>query len=121
MLPESRLASAATTEPPAALLPFSPAGPDANGHALETASAPLRQAIFRTQQWLLNQQQADGLLGRRIGGDTILESEFLLLLAYLGEERTPLAKNARTTCCKSKPPLAGGHNTPAARSTLAPA
>ena len=107
MLPESRLASAATTEPSAALLPFKPSGPDANGHALETASAPLRQAIFRTQQWLLNQQQADGFWVGELEGDTILESEFLLLLAYLGEERTPLAKK----CAKyllQKQTAAGG-------------
>ena len=52
----------------------------------------IRPAIFRTQQWLLGQQQADGYWVAELEGDTILESEFLLLLAYLGEEQTPLAK-----------------------------
>ncbi|HEY2762144.1 MAG TPA: prenyltransferase/squalene oxidase repeat-containing protein, partial [Pirellulales bacterium] len=52
----------------------------------------LRQAIFRTQQWLVGEQQADGYWVAELEGDTILESEFLLLLAFLGEENTPLAK-----------------------------
>src|SRR5262249_31952445 len=56
-----------------------------------TISTPLRQAIFRTQQWLLSQQSADGYWVAELEGDTILESEFILLLAYLGEENSPLA------------------------------
>ncbi len=55
-------------------------------------SSALRQAIFHTQQWLLRQQQADGFWVAELEGDTILESEFLLLLAFLGEENSPLAK-----------------------------
>jgi squalene-hopene/tetraprenyl-beta-curcumene cyclase len=51
----------------------------------------LRQAIFRTQQWLLAQQHPEGYWVAELEGDSILESEFLLLLAYLGEERSPLA------------------------------
>jgi squalene-hopene/tetraprenyl-beta-curcumene cyclase len=51
----------------------------------------LRQAIFRTQQWLIAQQHSEGYWVAELEGDTILESEFLLLLAYLGDERTPLA------------------------------
>jgi squalene-hopene/tetraprenyl-beta-curcumene cyclase len=58
---------------------------------LDTTSA-LRQAIFRTQQWLIGQQHTDGFWVAELEGDTILESEFLLLLAFLGEEHTPLAK-----------------------------
>jgi len=57
--------------------------------ALSTA---LRQAIFHTQQWLLAQQLPDGFWVGELEGDTILESEFLLLLAFLGEEHSPLAK-----------------------------
>jgi squalene-hopene/tetraprenyl-beta-curcumene cyclase len=52
----------------------------------------LRQAIFRAQQWLLAHQEADGFWVAELEGDTILESEFLLLLAFLNEEHTPLAK-----------------------------
>ena len=55
-------------------------------------AAPLRQAIFRTQQWLVSQQHADGYWVAELEGDSILQSEFLLLLAYLGEEHSSLAQ-----------------------------
>ncbi len=66
--------------------------------AIDLASTPgslssaLRQAIFHTQQWLLGQQQAEGFWVAELEGDSILESEFLLLLAFLEEENSPLAK-----------------------------
>jgi squalene-hopene/tetraprenyl-beta-curcumene cyclase len=60
--------------------------------AAPTISTPLRQAIFRTQQWLLSQQSPDGYWVAELEGDTILESEFMLLLAYLREENSPLAQ-----------------------------
>ena len=71
------------------------------------STGSLRQAIFRTQQWLLGQQHADGYWVAELEGDTILESEFLLLLAFLGEEQTPLA----TKCAEylvEKQTAAGG-------------
>ncbi len=61
------------------------------------ASAPpvhshsLDEAVSRTRQWLLNQQQADGYWVAELEGDTILESEYILLLAWLGRERQPKA------------------------------
>ena len=61
-------------------------------HAIRESAVSLRQAIFRTQQWLLSQQHPDGYWVAELEGDTILESEFLLLLAFLKEEHTPLAK-----------------------------
>ncbi|HTQ37870.1 MAG TPA: prenyltransferase/squalene oxidase repeat-containing protein [Pirellulales bacterium] len=71
-------------------LPNQPTVAEPNsGQPLATA---LRQAIFRTQQWLLAQQQPDGFWVAELEGDTILESEFLLLLAFLGEEQSPLAR-----------------------------
>ena len=51
----------------------------------------LRQAMVRTQDWFLGEQQADGHWCAELEGDTILESEYLLLLAYLGRHRTPVA------------------------------
>src|SRR5262249_10992250 len=53
--------------------------------------AALPRAIERTQQWLLSQQHADGYWVAELQGDSILQSEFLLLLAFLCEERSPLA------------------------------
>ena len=47
---------------------------------------PVRRAIHRTRQWLLAQQQADGAWCAELEGDTILESETILLLAFLGHE-----------------------------------
>ena len=47
-------------------------------------AAPLRQAIMRTRQWLLSEQHEDGHWEGELEGDTILESEYVLLLAFLG-------------------------------------
>jgi len=48
--------------------------------------APVRCAIMRTRQWLLANQHAEGCWCAELQGDTILESETILLLAYLGRE-----------------------------------
>ncbi len=62
-----------------------------------TSTAPwgrshlLSSAIDRTRRWLLDQQQADGFWVAELQGDTILESEYILLLAWLGRERQPKA------------------------------
>jgi squalene-hopene/tetraprenyl-beta-curcumene cyclase len=63
-----------------------PAPPDACA-----MGSPVRRAIGRTRQWLLEQQHADGSWCAELEGDTILESETIVLLAYLGREDTPLA------------------------------
>ena len=47
-------------------------------------AAPLRSAILRTRQWLLGEQNADGFWVGELEGDTILESEYILLQAFLG-------------------------------------
>jgi squalene-hopene/tetraprenyl-beta-curcumene cyclase len=49
---------------------------------------PLDRAIERTSQWLLSQQHDDGHWCGELEGDSILESEYLLLLAYLRQERS---------------------------------
>ncbi len=59
--------------------------------ARHTSDAPpavsaVRQAIVRTRQWLLEQQHPDGYWVGELEGDTILESEYILLLAWLGRE-----------------------------------
>lgn len=59
-------------------------------------AAPLRRAIARTRQWLLGEQQAEGYWAGELEGDTILESEYILLLAFLGEaDGEPARKAAR--------------------------
>ena len=56
--------------------------------------APVRSAIASTRQWLLAEQHADGHWVGELEGDTILESEYILLLAYLGQESSEQARRA---------------------------
>jgi len=59
------------------------------------ASGPLleevRQAVHRTSRWLLEHQYPDGHWCAELQGDSILESETLILWAFLGRERSELA------------------------------
>ncbi len=57
----------------------------------ERLAAPLRRAISRTRQWLLGEQQSDGHWCAELEGDTILESEYILLLAFLGKHDGEIA------------------------------
>ncbi|MBL9080754.1 MAG: terpene cyclase/mutase family protein [Planctomycetales bacterium] len=54
-------------------------------------AAPLRRAIGRTRQWLLGEQASDGSWCAELEGDTILESEYILLLAFLGRHDSEIA------------------------------
>jgi squalene-hopene/tetraprenyl-beta-curcumene cyclase len=51
-------------------------------------------AIGRTRQWLLDRQNDDGSWCAELEGDTILESETILMLAFLGREHTTIARRA---------------------------
>ena len=51
-------------------------------------------AVNRTRRWLLGNQHADGYWCGELQGDSILESEYILLLAYLGQERSKIAAKA---------------------------
>ena len=48
-------------------------------------------AIARTRDWLLAAQHADGHWVAELEGDTILESEYILLLAFLGRHTSQTA------------------------------
>ena len=67
------------------------ASPESSQH-IKSLGAPVRRAIHRTRQWLLGQQQDDGSWCAELEGDTILESETILLLAFLGHEDSELAR-----------------------------
>ncbi|HEV3165601.1 MAG TPA: squalene--hopene cyclase [Isosphaeraceae bacterium] len=57
---------------------------------------PFATALGATQRWLLAQQHSDGYWVGELEGDTILESEYLLLKAFLGTERDEVGiKTAR--------------------------
>ncbi|MEO8499078.1 MAG: squalene--hopene cyclase, partial [Planctomycetota bacterium] len=61
-------------------------------------------AIRQTTRWFASQQHADGHWCAELEGDTILESETILLLAWLGEENSEVArKAARYILAKQQP------------------
>ena len=73
-------------------------------------------ALDRGRLGLLARQRPDGHWVGELEGDTILESEYVLLLAFLGR-RTPIRGSASspTTSATSNCPTAAGRTTPAAR------
>jgi squalene-hopene/tetraprenyl-beta-curcumene cyclase len=70
--------------------------PDAGSNPANLAAAPavqrgrLQAALARTTEFLLGEQNADGHWCAELEGDTILESEYMLLLTYLGRENDPV-------------------------------
>jgi squalene-hopene/tetraprenyl-beta-curcumene cyclase len=69
--------------------------------------ATVRRAIHRTRQWLLSQQQEDGAWCAELEGDTILESETILLLAFLGHEDGELAAKCAAYLVEKQLPEGG--------------
>lgn len=67
----------------------------------------LTQAITRTRDWLLEQQNQDGHWVAELEGDTILESEYIIFLAYLGRHRTPIARKAARYIAEKQLPSGG--------------
>ncbi|HEV7223579.1 MAG TPA: terpene cyclase/mutase family protein [Pirellulales bacterium] len=67
----------------------------------------LRRAIARTRQWLLDEQHPDGYWVGELEGDTILESEYILLLAYLGRQDSSHARKAARYIVKQQLPAGG--------------
>src|SRR5262245_39123801 len=52
----------------------------------------LGPALERTADWLLERQTEAGYWVGELEGDTILESEYILLLAFLGRESDPVCR-----------------------------
>ncbi len=50
----------------------------------------LDAALERSSEWLLDRQHGEGFWVAELEGDTILESEYILLLAFLGRETDPV-------------------------------
>jgi squalene-hopene/tetraprenyl-beta-curcumene cyclase len=59
---------------------------------LKILATPVRRAIARTRKWLLDRQFPDGSWCAELEGDTILESETILLYAYLGRDDSETAQ-----------------------------
>ena len=56
------------------------------------AADEVEAALDRTRTWLLTQQNSDGHWVGELEGDTILESEYVLLLAFLGQAGAEVCK-----------------------------
>ena len=59
---------------------------------VKAADDRLITGITRTRDYLLSQQHEDGFWVGELEGDTILESEYILLLAFLGREGSDVAR-----------------------------
>jgi len=69
--------------------------------------APVRAAIAQARQWLLAAQQDDGYWVGELEGDSILQSEYILLLAFLGQEHTDRARRAANMLIEKQLPEGG--------------
>ncbi len=70
-------------------------------------AGPVRRAVTATRQWLLGQQHAEGYWCAELEGDTILESETILLWAYLGREDSEPAQRAAEYLVETQLPDGG--------------
>ena len=75
--------------------------------AAQKLALPVRTAIGRTKQWLLSRQNDDGHWCAELEGDTILESEYILLMTYLGREDSEVAHRAANYLIKKQMPQGG--------------
>ena len=89
------------------------AHPSVNGYPPSLAPAsPLRAAIERASANLLARQAPDGHWVGELQGDTILESEYVLLMAFLGRERQERVVKAARYILDQQLPEGGWNNYP---------
>lgn len=77
---------------PSRLVPHRPAA--ARRLASYFTSEEVGPALSESQRWLLERQAPDGSWVGELEGDTILESEYILLMAFLGRERDEVCVKA---------------------------
>lgn len=75
-------------------------------------TSPLHRAIVRARRCLLDMQQADGHWVGELQGDTILESEYVLLMAFLGREDEEVCRKAANYILQQQMPQGGWSNYP---------
>lgn len=74
---------------------------------LKMIAVPARRAIARTRKWLLDRQASDGSWCAELEGDTILESETILLYAFLGREASETARDLAARIVEQQLPDGG--------------
>jgi squalene-hopene/tetraprenyl-beta-curcumene cyclase len=79
----------------------------ADPQILKMLGTPVRRAITRTRQWLLTEQHTDGSWCAELEGDTLTETETILLLAYLSRENSDLARRAAAYIVEKQLPEGG--------------
>jgi squalene-hopene/tetraprenyl-beta-curcumene cyclase len=72
----------------------------------------LQAAVDRTVQHFLQRQQADGHWVGELQGDTILESEWILLMAFMGREKDERVAKAARYILRQQMPDGGWNNYP---------
>jgi hypothetical protein len=90
--------------------PTMPPGPTFDPAAMEVMGCQeerLVEAVARTRNHLLSLQHEEGYWVGELEGDTILESEYILLLAYLGRERSEVARKAANYLLNQQLPSGG--------------
>ncbi len=93
---------------------FSPS----DGSAGTCLPGSVRRAIACSRQWLRGQQQPDGHWVGELEGDTILESEIVLLWAFLGREQSSLARRAARYLIEKQLPEGGWAMYPGGRAEI---
>ncbi|HEY7423303.1 MAG TPA: prenyltransferase/squalene oxidase repeat-containing protein, partial [Gemmataceae bacterium] len=89
-----------------------PHQPDARLDRDSGRSSSLRRAIDDAKRCLLAMQQADGHWVGELQGDTILESEYVLLMAFLGREDGEVCRKATRYILRQQMPEGGWNNYP---------
>jgi squalene-hopene/tetraprenyl-beta-curcumene cyclase len=110
---EAQTVSTEGRRPAAGAGPVPHAAAGGNGVRHDPAHSPrLHTAVERANQGLLARQAADGHWVGELQGDTILESEYVLLLAFLGREHDPCVPKLARYILDQELPGGGWSNHP---------
>ena len=73
----------------------------------ELPAAQLNTAIQRSKAWFFSQQNDDGHWCAELEGDALLQGEMIILLAFLGQEKSELARRLGNQLIKTQEPDGG--------------